>query len=64
MKAASISEVFIFIDDDHGDILVFTELDRAQNEGWPADIDWEEEHDAMWVRGDSCKIVRREIDEV
>lgn len=56
-------EVFIFIDDDHGDYLVFSELDRAKNEGWPADEEWEEEDDD-WIRGESCRIIRREVDEI
>ena len=58
------TEVFIFIDDDSGDIMVFRELERAKNEGWPADLEWTEEDDTEWVRGDSCKIVRREVDEI
>lgn len=57
------NEIYIYIDDDHEDYFVFSELRLAMNEGWPEDEEWIEEEEGEWRRGEYCRILRRGIDE-
>jgi hypothetical protein len=56
------NEVFVFVDEDHGVVEVFSSLEKAQGEGWPEDEEWVEATDDEWRRGEYCAIYRRDID--
>tara|TARA_R100001244_G_scaffold25113_4_gene25665 strand:- start:106294 stop:106479 length:186 start_codon:yes stop_codon:yes gene_type:complete len=57
------NEYFVFIDEDHGTVLLFSDLEKAQAEGWPEEDEWEQQTDDEWRRGEHCAIYRREADQ-
>lgn len=54
--------VYVFNDQDHGDIEVCSTLALAKAKGWPEDEEWEEATSTSWMRGEYCFIYECEIE--
>ncbi len=55
------TSIYIFHDQDHGDIEAFKTLEDAKKEGWPEDEEWQEDSDTQWFRGEYCFIYKRDL---
>ena len=53
--------VYVYVDEDHGDIEVCSTLELAKTLGWPESEEWDQDSDTLWIRGEYCFIYKREV---